>query len=127
MSDLMQPAREVLGWIGSSPDAKIPDRVRVRIFDRFGGRCQCGCGRKIAAGEKWEAEDKIAIINGGQRRESNLRPFLVEHHKAKTAEDMKIKSKNYRIRKRHLGVKKPRTIRQWRKFSGEIVTAPRER
>lgn len=127
MSELMQPAREVMEWVGKSPDDPVPPRVRVRIFDRFDGRCQCGCGRKIMAGEKWEAEDKLAIINGGQRRESNLRPFLVEHHKAKTASDMKIKSKNARVRKVHLGIKKPRTMTRWRKFNGEIVTASRSR
>lgn len=57
------------------------------------------------AGEKWDCEDKIALINGGERRESNFRPFLTAHHKAKTREDVAIKSKNYKRRSRHLGVK----------------------
>ena len=96
-------------WIGSSPDAAVPPRVRLRIFDRYEGRCQCGCGRKILVGERWDAEDEIAIINGGERRESNLRPFLTEHHKPKTAADVALKSANYRRRSKHLGVKKKRS------------------
>lgn len=98
--------RSVTEWVGSSPDATVPPRVRLRIFDRYGGRCQCGCNRKIMVGEAWDAEDEIAIINGGERREANLRPFLREHHKAKTANDVAIKSKTYRVRSRHLGIKR---------------------
>ena len=99
-------ARTLPEWIGKSPDAAVPPRVRVRIFDRFEGRCCCGCGRKIRVGEAWDCEDEIAIINGGERRESNLRPFLREHHPAKTAQDVAIKSKTYQVRSKHLGVKR---------------------
>ena len=119
--------RSLPEWIGASPDSAVPDRVRVRIFQRYDGRCQCGCGRRIAAGEKWDAEDEIAIINGGQRRESNLRPFLAEHHPQKTTRDVAIKSKTYQMAKRHLGIRKPRSITQWRRFDGSIVSAPRAR
>lgn len=28
---------------------------------------------------------------------------------------------------RHAGIRKPRTITRWRKFSGQIVSAPRKR
>jgi 5-methylcytosine-specific restriction protein A len=38
-------------WIGKTADSAVPARVRVRIFDRYEGRCQCGCNRKIMAGE----------------------------------------------------------------------------
>lgn len=91
-------------WIGKKPDSAVPPRVRVRIFDKFGGRCQCGCNRKIMAGEKWEAEDEVALINGGERREQNLRPFLVGHQKAKTAADVAEKSRVYRKRAKSIGV-----------------------
>lgn len=95
-------------WIGKSADSAVPPRVRVRIFDRYEGRCQCGCNRKIMAGESWDAEDTIAIINGGERRESNLKPWLREHHKNKTAEDVAIKSRTYRMRAKHIGVERKR-------------------
>jgi 5-methylcytosine-specific restriction protein A len=98
-------SRALPEWIGLSPDAAVPPRVRVRIFDRYDGRCQCGCNRKIMAGERWDAEDTIAIINGGQRRESNLKPWLVEHHKIKTKADVAEKSRVYRKRAKHIGVR----------------------
>ena len=101
-------ARAVPEWIGKTPDSAVPPRVRVRVFDRFDGRCQCGCNRKIFVGEAWDCEDEIAIINGGERRESNLRPFLREHHHAKTREDVAIKSKTYRKRAKHIGAKRNR-------------------
>ena len=120
-------ARSLPEWIGSGPDAAIPPRVRLRIFDRYDGRCQC-CGREILAGEKWDCEDEIAIINGGERRESNLRPFLHEHHKAKTRADVAIKSKTYRTRARHLGIKRKRSSFPTnkdgpfrKKLTGEVV------
>jgi 5-methylcytosine-specific restriction protein A len=91
-------------WIGKNADSAVPPRVRVRIFDRYEGRCQCGCNRKIMAGERWDCEDTIAIINGGQRRESNLKPWLSEHHPKKTAADVAEKSRVYRKRANHIGV-----------------------
>lgn len=99
--------RSLPEWIGSSPDAAVPPRVRVRVFDRYDGRCQCGCNRKIMAGEAWECEDTIALINGGERRESNLKPWLKGHQKEKTARDVAEKSRVYRKRAAHLGIRKP--------------------
>jgi hypothetical protein len=120
-------ARSLPEWIGSSPDAAVPPRVRLRIFDRYGGRCQCGCTRLIRSGEAWECEDTIALINGGQRRESNLKPWLAGHQADKTKADVAEKSRVYRKRSAHVGIKKPRTITAWRKFNGEIVRVTRER
>jgi 5-methylcytosine-specific restriction enzyme A len=91
-------------WIGKTSDTPVPPRVRVRVFDRYDGRCQCGCNRKILAGEKWDCEDTQAIINGGERRESNLKPWLAEHHPKKTAQDVAEKSRVYRKRSKHIGV-----------------------
>lgn len=98
-----------LSGLARAPDAAIPPRVRLRIFERYEGRCQCGCTRKIQVGEAWDCEDEIAIINGGERRESNLRPFLHAHHHQKTAQDVAIKSKNYKRRAKHLGIKRNRS------------------
>jgi 5-methylcytosine-specific restriction enzyme A len=96
--------RSLPEWIGKSADSAVPPRVRVRIFDRYEGRCQCGCNRKIMAGEAWDCEDTIAIINGGQRRESNMKPWLHEHHPEKTKADVAEKSRVYRKRAKHIGV-----------------------
>jgi 5-methylcytosine-specific restriction protein A len=120
-------ARAVDEWIGKTADSAVPPRVRVRVFQRYGGRCQCGCNRLIRPGEAWDCEDTIAIINGGERRESNLKPWLSEHHPKKTAADVAEKSRVYRKRSAHLGIKKPRSMRSWRKFDGTPVYATRER
>lgn len=118
--------RSVPLWVGATDDSRVPPRVRARIFEREGGRCWLS-GRKIMAGERWELEHKIALCNGGPHSEDNLAPALGEPHKIKTKADVREKSKVARLRKRHLGIKKPRTIRAWRKFSGEIVFAGRSR
>lgn len=78
-------------------------------------------------GEKWELEHILALALGGEHRESNMAPALVAPHKVKTKADRRMKAKNDRVRKRHLGVKKPRSIRAWRKFDGSPVYASRER
>lgn len=118
--------RTVPEWIGKNDDERPPPRVRLRIFAAHDGICHLS-KRKIMPGDKWECEHMLALILGGENRESNMAPALVKPHKVKTAQDMAQKAKNDRVRKKHLGIKKPRTIRAWRKFSGEAVYAPRER
>ena len=119
--------RSLPEWIGKTDDSAVPPRVRLRIFQSYEGRCQCGCGRRILPGEAWDCEDTIAIINGGERRESNLKPWLAEHHKGKTARDVAIKSKTYRMASRHAGIRKPsrfpgsRDSRWKRRMDGTVV------
>lgn len=95
-------------WIGKTPDSAIPPRVRLRVFERYGGKCYLS-GRKIRPGEPWEIEHVIALCNGGEHRESNMAPALTEPHKAKTAKDVALKAKVDRTRKKHLGIHKPKT------------------
>ena len=120
-------SRSVPEWIGKTPDTPAPRRVRARIFAAHGGRCH-RTGKLIRAGDAWDLDHVIALINGGENRESNMAPILTgKPHKEKTAEDVRIKSKTARMRAKHLGLKKPRTIKSWRRFSGEIVYAGRDR
>lgn len=100
--------RSVPEWIGKTPDTPAPARVRLRVFEAHGGICYL-TERKIQAGEKWQVDHKLAIINGGENRESNLAPVLVEPHKEKTAKDVAQKAKDDRVRKKHLGIWKPRS------------------
>ena len=114
-------SRTVPEWIGKSDDTPFPPRVRLRIFERDGGRCQCGCNRIIRAGEKWQTDHTVAIVNGGENRESNGRTILTEHHHGKTAEDVAEKSKTYKVRSRHLGIKKRKRTIPGRKFNGDPI------
>ncbi len=95
--------RRVPEWIGATPDTRIPDRVRVRVFDAYGGRCHWS-SRQIRPGDEWDVDHVIALINGGKNRESNLAPILASQHASKTRQDVKIKSKGARVRKKHLGL-----------------------
>lgn len=119
--------RKVKEWVGPNPDSPVPPRVRVRVFEAHDGICYLS-GRKITAADKWEIEHMQALSLGGLNVESNLAPALVEPHKKKTAIDRKIKKKNDSVRKRHLGLKKPRSTipgskgSKWkRKLDGTVV------
>lgn len=119
-------SREVPEWIGKTDDAAIPPRVRLRIFERMGGKCHLS-GIKIQPGDAWDIDHIVALINGGAHRESNLAPALRSEHRKKTAADVKQKAKNDRVRKRHLGIKKPsrfpgsRNSRFKKKMDGTVV------
>lgn len=113
-------------WIGKDDDAAIPPRVRLRVFERFGGTCHLS-GLKIRPGDQWDCDHVVALINGGEHRELNLAPALRSEHRKKTAEDVAQKSKDYRVRAKHNGIKKPRTILGGKNFRGEPIRYERER
>lgn len=119
-------SRSVDEWVAKSDDDAIPRRVRARVFEAHGGRCYLS-GRVIHAGELWDCDHIIALVNGGEHREGNLAPALREYHKVKTKADVAEKSRVSRKRQKFIGVKKPRQITAWRRFNGEIVRAGRER
>jgi 5-methylcytosine-specific restriction enzyme A len=96
-------ARATEEWIGSSDDARIPPRIRLRVFDRAGGRCEL-C-RSLIIGGRWECDHSVALVNGGKNEESNLRCVCLNCHKVKTKADVAEKSKIYRIKSKHLGIK----------------------
>lgn len=96
-------SRAVPEWIGKTDDTPVPPQVRLRVFEKDKGICQCGCKIKIM-GALWETDHTQAIINGGQNRESNLRTLLAKHHKVKTAADVREKSIVRRKRMKFLGI-----------------------
>lgn len=107
-------ARATPEWIGSSPDARVPPHVRLRIFERYEGHCYLS-GRKIMRGDAWELDHIKALINGGENRESNLAPALKDKHREKTAGDVAEKSKVARMRLKHLGLWRSKTPMRSRK------------
>lgn len=116
--------RSVEEWRGKSPDSPIPPRVKLRVWERCGGKCALS-GRKLAVGEPHDFDHIIALCNGGQNRESNLQLVSRAKHREKTAADVATKSKTYRQRGKHLGVIKPKgslshpTLK--RTLSGQVV------
>jgi 5-methylcytosine-specific restriction protein A len=89
-------------WIAKNDDAKVPPRVRLRVFDRHDGRCHI-TGRKIQPGDAWDLDHVIALCNGGEHRENNMAPALRDKHREKTADDVALKSDAYNTRMAHLG------------------------
>jgi hypothetical protein len=99
-------SRATKEWIGKTHDSKIPPRVKLRVFEAHGGICHLS-KRKIAAGEPWDCDHIIALINGGEHREKNLAPALRDKHREKTAADVKEKATVARKAKANLGIKSP--------------------
>lgn len=97
--------RTVPEWIGATPDAAIPDRVRLRVFRDHGGRCAIS-GRKIGPGDAWDVDHEVPLALGGEHRESNLRPVLRTEHRKKTATNVAAKAKADRAAKKNAGIGK---------------------
>jgi 5-methylcytosine-specific restriction endonuclease McrA len=122
----MTVTRSTPEWIGKTPDTPPPPRVKLRIFEAHGGKCYV-TGRKLSAGE-FDFDHIIALCNGGENRESNLAPIWKPAHKEKTAQDVAQKSKDRRVRQKHLGISKPKSTlagskgSKWkRKIDGTVV------
>lgn len=120
--------REVKEWIGKTDDSDPPETVRRRVFDRFGGICQCGCTMQIATGVAVDIDHIKPIWEGGENRENNLHPLIKAHHKEKTRAEATERSKVYAVRNAHIGVKKKcggwgygRDSKFKKTFSGRIV------
>ena len=95
--------RTVKEWVGKTDDSKPPASVRARIFLANDGKCHIS-GRQIRAGDVWQAEHVKPIWAGGENRESNLKPALVDSHGEKTAAEATVRAKADRIRQKHLGI-----------------------
>ena len=69
---------------------------RLRIWERDGGVCYL-CGKKVLAGQPWDAEHVKAWTIYGDDSDENLKVAHKEVcHKAKTDADMKIVHKSNR-------------------------------
>lgn len=94
-------------WIAKHPDQSVPPRVRLRVFERCGGRCHIS-GRKIGPADKWDLEHIVPLADGGEHREGNIAPALIDEHKKKTSREATQRAKERRVRQKHLGIHKTR-------------------
>jgi hypothetical protein len=118
--------RAVPEWVGKTPDAAIPNGVKLRVLDRALGVCQCGCGWDLRPWDTLEYDHIVALINGGENRESNLQVLLAAHHKYKTKKDVKLRTRARKTRVSHLGLKKRGRTIPGRRFDGTPIP-PRQR
>lgn len=118
--------RTVREWIGKTDDTPVPDRVKVRVWER-GGRCCAGCGRPLTEGDRKICDHIKPLILGGANRETNLQTLgaaCCAPEKDKC--DMAAKSRVARKRSRSYGRKVARQpFRGWRRFDGTIRLNPK--
>lgn len=115
-------SRELPEWIGKTDNTMIPRRVRLRVFIVADGRCE-NCRRRLHAGDKWQVDHRVALVNGGGNRETNLQVLCESCHKPKTVFDVAQKSKTYHKRAKHLGIRQARRTIPGRKFDGTPIPA----
>lgn len=125
-------SRSVDEWIGKDENSAVPLRVKLRIFEKHGGRCHIS-GRKIMPGDAFDYDHIVALVNwtgeGHGNRESNIAPALRDKHKEKTAADVAEKSRARKVKAKHLGLRPKakaiipgsRASKFKKKISGEVV------
>ena len=113
--------------VGTTPRSRLSPRTRLSVWEAHAGRC-CICGTKIdGVRESWIVEHVRALELGGADDVSNMAPAHEACALAKTRGDHAMAAKAKRMKARHLGIRKPRTITRWRRFNGEVVERERER
>jgi 5-methylcytosine-specific restriction protein A len=105
---------------------RLTVKRKAELFRDRDGICHI-CTGKISVGSAWEVEHEIPLAMGGADDETNWRLAHVKCHKRKTAQDLATIAKSNRVRVKHRGIKRPRTITRWRRFNGQPVYAERER
>lgn len=99
-------ARTTSEWQPKSDDAAIPDRVKLRVWTKAGGRCQI-CTRPILVGEVKHYDHVTPLADGGRHAEANLQIACVACHSGKTADESKARAKVRTKAKAVLGIKRP--------------------
>jgi 5-methylcytosine-specific restriction enzyme A len=87
--------RTVPEWVATHPDQAIPTRVKLRIFQRYEGRCAL-TGVKLLPGT-FDFDHERPLSMNGEHREGNLRPVLRTVHRQKTADEAGPRAKADRI------------------------------
>lgn len=111
-------ARSTVEWRGKTDDQAIPPRVKIRVFDKAEGRCS-HCTLLIHGSLLPAYDHIVALVNGGENRESNLTLLCVPCHKVKTKIDVAEKSQVYYKRKKAIGIRRKRKTIPGRRFNGE--------
>lgn len=107
---------------------EFPKQVKRDAFMRADGFCEHkGCGCKLFRGNIFY-DHVIPDGLGGEPTLDNCQVLCKSCHNIKTRKtDVPRIAKAKRIHDRDIGIRKPRTIRAWRRFDGTPVYASRER
>lgn len=101
-------------------------KVKAAAALRANGHCE-SCTRKLLTGD-FHYDHEIPDGLGGEPTLENCRVLCRACHSVKTTTlDVPRIAKSKRNFRTSHGIKKPRTMTQWRKFDGTIVRASRAR
>lgn len=99
-------ARTVKEWRGRTDDAMPAAPVRTRILIRDDHTCHI-CKGKIDPGQKWIPDHVPPLIDGGENRESMIKPAHKKCHDLLTAQQAVERAPVKRKQQKHLGAKPP--------------------
>lgn len=105
---------------------EFPVRVKLNAFERCGKKCE-RCGSILIPG-KFRYNHRIPDALGGLPTLENCEVLCLGCDSEQTYKtDIPKIAHSKRICRFEAGIRRPRTMTRWRKFSGEIVIAPRSR
>jgi 5-methylcytosine-specific restriction protein A len=100
-------------------------KIKILAFERSGGHCE-SCSAKLFPGNvEFDHVNPDGLT--GTATLDNCAAVCRACHKTKTKSDLANIARAKRREKNHIGIKRPRSIRAWRKFDKTLVIAPRER
>lgn len=99
--------RSVEEWIGEHDDQPIPAAVKERVWKKSKDRCQGECRRQLTPADSPEIDHVVALCNGGEHREKNLRLCCSWCHGRKTRRDVAEKFDSSRTYRALRGIKTP--------------------
>lgn len=113
--------RTVDEWIGKTDDTPLPERIKRRIIERQGGRCAIS-GVELTPGSI-AFDHRTPLWQGGANRESNIQALWDKPHRIKTSEEAAVRKKVFRVRDKHLGLrkKKPWNGGLRKKMDGTVI------
>jgi len=116
--------------------AEFTNKTMLAAWKRARGRCECsgcvactpdGCGMMFG-GKRPRYDHKISDYLGGSNELCNCQVLCEPCDAVKTYNnDAQQIAKARRIRVRHAGIRKPRSMTRWRRFDGSPVMKSRER
>jgi 5-methylcytosine-specific restriction protein A len=98
--------RTIPEWRGKHDNAAIPERVKLRCFEREERVCLL-CGQTILSGDGTDFHHKVPLADGGEHRESNIYPVHRKCHRLATAQEAHERALNRATVKSHYGLKEP--------------------
>lgn len=102
--------RSIKPWHSDNHDAKIPQRVQLRVFERDNRTCFL-CGQPIRTSDGLDFHHRTPLIDGGEHSEANLVPVHRKCHRLQTAREAHERAEARAKVKHHYGIKKPSQIK----------------